>query len=40
MAEEKTLSSKLLYDGRAVRLRVDTVSMPKGRESTREIEIV
>ena len=37
MAEEKTLSSRLIYDGRAVRLRVDTVRMPSGRETTREI---
>ena len=37
MSEEKTLSSRLIYDGRAVRLRVDTVRMPSGRETTREI---
>ncbi len=37
MAEEKTLSSRLVYEGRAVRLRVDTVRMPSGRETTREI---
>ena len=37
MAEEKTLSSELIYEGRAVRLRVDTVKMPSGRETTREI---
>lgn len=37
MAEEKTLSSKLIFEGRKVRLRVDTVQMPSGRESTREI---
>jgi len=34
---EKTLSSQLIYDGRAVKLRVDTVQMPSGRETTREI---
>ena len=34
---EKTLSSQLIYDGRAVKLRVDTVKMPSGRETTREI---
>ena len=34
---EKTLSSQLIYDGRAVKLRVDTVKMPGGRETTREI---
>jgi ADP-ribose pyrophosphatase len=37
MAEEKTLSSKLIYDGQAVKLRIDTVQMPSGRTSTREI---
>lgn len=37
MAEEETLSSKLVYEGRAVRLRVDTVKMPSGRKTTREI---
>jgi ADP-ribose pyrophosphatase len=37
LAEEKTLSSKLIYEGRAVRLRVDTVRIPDGRETTREI---
>ena len=37
MAEEKTLSSQLIYQGRAVKLRVDTVVRPDGRETTREI---
>ncbi len=37
MAEEKTLSSELVYEGRVVKLRVDTVRMPGGRETTREI---
>jgi len=37
LAEEKTLSSRLIYEGRAVKLRVDTVQMPSGRETTREI---
>ena len=37
MAEEETLSSQLIFDGRAVRLRVDRVRMPSGRETTREI---
>ena len=36
MAEE-TLSSRLIYEGRAVKLRVDTVRTPGGRETTREI---
>jgi ADP-ribose pyrophosphatase len=34
---EKTLSSQLVYEGRAVKLRVDTVETPTGRETTREI---
>jgi len=34
---EETLSSQVIYDGRAVKLRVDTVQTADGRESTREI---
>ncbi len=34
---EKTLSSQILYEGRAVKLRVDTVQVGRGRETTREI---
>ena len=37
MAEEETLSRKLIYEGRAIRLRVDTVKTPSGRKTTREI---
>ena len=37
MSAEETLSSQLIYDGQIVRLRVDTVRMPGGREATREI---
>lgn len=37
MAAEKTLSSQIIYDGRAVRLRVDTVQTASGRQTTREI---
>jgi len=37
LPEEKTLSSQLIFSGRAVNLRVDTVEMPSGRQSTREI---
>lgn len=37
LAEEETLSSQLVYQGRAVRLRIDTIRMPSGRETTREI---
>ena len=34
---EKTLTSQPIFEGRAVKLRVDTVQMPDGRETTREI---
>ena len=34
---EKTLSSQPIYDGQVVRLRVDTVRLPGGRETEREI---
>lgn len=34
---EETLSSRLIYDGRAVKLRVDTVQRSNGRQTTREI---
>ncbi len=37
MAEEKTLSSKFIFEGRAIRVRVDTVKTPSGRKTTREI---
>jgi ADP-ribose pyrophosphatase len=37
LAEGKTITSDKIYEGRAVRLRVDTVEMPNGRETTREI---
>ena len=37
MAEEKTLSSRRIYEGRAVKLRVDTVKLSGGRETTREV---
>jgi ADP-ribose pyrophosphatase len=35
--EEKTLSSKEIFSGRIIKVRMDTVSLPDGRESTREI---
>lgn len=34
---EKILSSQQIYSGRAVKLRVDNVQLPSGRETTREI---
>ncbi len=36
MAEE-TLSSRMVFEGRAVKLRIDSVKLPSGRETTREI---
>jgi ADP-ribose pyrophosphatase len=37
LAEEKTLSSQTVFEGQIIKLRVDTVEMPGGRKSTREI---
>jgi ADP-ribose pyrophosphatase len=37
LSKEETLSSQLIYEGRAVRLRVDTMKLPGGRETSREI---
>lgn len=37
MTEERTLSSRLVYEGRALRLRIDEVETAGGRESRREI---
>ena len=37
MANEKTLSSQVIFEGRAVKLRVDTVQTADGRQTTREI---
>ncbi len=34
---EKTLSSRMVFEGRAVKLRIDSVKLPSGRETTREI---
>jgi len=34
---EETLSSQLIYDGRAIKLRVDSVRLGNGRQTTREI---
>ena len=35
--EERTLDSQRIYEGRVVNLRVDTVVLPSGRETTREV---
>ena len=37
MTEEKTLSSDILFEGRAVRLRLDTIKTADDRITTREI---
>jgi len=37
LTSEKTLTSQIIYDGRAVRLRVDTVQAAGDRQTTREI---
>jgi ADP-ribose pyrophosphatase len=37
LIEEKTLSTEQVFQGRAVRLRVDTVEKPSGTITTREI---
>lgn len=37
MREERTLETKRIYDGRQVNLRVDTVVLPSGRETSREV---
>ena len=37
MNQEKTISSNLIFEGRAVKLRVDTIQMADGRQTTREI---
>ena len=34
---EKKLSSKLIYDGRILRLHVDTVELPNGKQALREV---
>ena len=37
LGREETLSSRRLYEGAVVRLRVDRVRMPSGREAVREV---
>jgi ADP-ribose pyrophosphatase len=37
MKKEQLLSSQQIYQGRAIKLRVDTVEKPTGRTTTREI---
>jgi ADP-ribose pyrophosphatase len=35
--EEQTLATRKIFEGRRINLRVDTVVLPSGRETTREI---
>lgn len=37
MTREKTISSRTIFEGRAVSLKVETVQMPDGRTTTREV---
>jgi ADP-ribose pyrophosphatase len=37
MTEEKTLATEVIFEGRVVRLRIDTIETVDGRQSTREI---
>ena len=37
MAEERTLATRQIYKGRIVNLRIDTVELPSGRQTSREI---
>ncbi len=37
MREEKTLESRTIFEGRAIKVRVDTVITPAGRKTSREI---
>ncbi len=37
MKEEKTLSSETIFEGRILKLRVDTIQRVDGRQSTREV---
>ena len=39
MNKEKTISSNLIFDGRAVKLRIDTIQIEDGRQTTREIVV-
>jgi len=34
---EKTLTSKMIYDGRVIKLHLDTIELPDGNESLREV---
>ncbi|MEW6142848.1 MAG: hypothetical protein AB1597_06800 [Chloroflexota bacterium] len=37
MPEEKAINSRTVYDGRAFKVRVDTVQKPGGKTTTRDI---
>ena len=37
MTAEKTIASQIIYEGRILKLRIDTVRTADGRQTTREI---
>src|SRR3990167_4960372 len=37
MKQQKVMETELVFEGRAVRLKIDTVLLPSGRKTTREI---
>ena len=37
--KEKTIASKTIYDGKILSLKVDTVLLPNGKETTREVVV-
>lgn len=37
--KEETIDSRIAFDGRLIKLRVDTVRLPSGRQSTREVVV-
>jgi ADP-ribose pyrophosphatase len=37
--KEETIDSAIAFDGQLIRLRVDTVRLPNGRQSTREVVV-
>ncbi|MEN6355914.1 MAG: NUDIX hydrolase [Armatimonadota bacterium] len=37
--KEETIDSRIAFEGRLIKLRVDTVRLPSGRQSTREVVV-
>lgn len=37
--KEETIDSRIAFDGRLIKLRVDTVRLPSGRQTTREVVV-